>query len=79
MFAKWLCNLESHSSEGSKQTSLYFKIAAFRWVSTAVVISIITPFTSTLAAEKGLIPQVYALFFADIVTTNALQVRFTNQ
>ncbi|KAG7353258.1 calcium-activated chloride channel [Nitzschia inconspicua] len=74
MFAKALCNFESHPSEGLKQTSLYFKIAAFRWVSTAVVISIITPFTNTLSHENGLVSQVYALFFADIVTTNALQL-----
>jgi hypothetical protein len=74
MFAKALCNFESHPSEGLKQTSLYFKIAAFRWVSTAVVISIITPFTLTLSNKNGLVTQVYALFFADIVTTNALQL-----
>jgi hypothetical protein len=74
MFAKTLCNVESHPSEGLKQTSLYFKIAVFRWVSTAVVISIVTPFTHTLSNDKGLITQVYALFFADIITTNALQL-----
>jgi hypothetical protein len=74
MFAKALCNLESHPSEGLKQTSLYFKISAFRWVSTAVVISVITPFTRTLSDRNGLVSQVYALFFADIITTNALQL-----
>eukprot|EP00804_Cyclotella_cryptica_P013285 CCRYP_018642-RA/>CCRYP_018642-RA protein AED:0.04 eAED:0.04 QI:382/1/1/1/1/1/4/1250/711 len=72
--AKMLTDIESHPSEGSKQTSLYFKICFFRWVSTAVVISIITPFTHTLTNKTGLITQVYALFFADIVTTNALQL-----
>lgn len=40
IFAKVLTTFESHPSEGQKQTSLYFKIALFRWVSTAVVISI---------------------------------------
>ena len=67
-------NLESHSSEGDKQTSLYVKIAAFRWVNTAIVITIITPFTSTLAAENGLITQIAALYFAEIVTTNGIQL-----
>jgi uncharacterized membrane protein YjfL (UPF0719 family) len=53
MFAKLLTGFESHASEGFKQTSLYFKIAAFRWVSTAVIFSIITPFTrSTLLKRK---------------------------
>ena len=42
MFAKMLTNAEAHGSEGSKQASLYIKIAFFRWVNTAVVISIIT-------------------------------------
>jgi hypothetical protein len=74
MVAKLLTNLERHSSEGPKQTSLYFKIAMFRWVNTAVVITIITPFTATLSLHKGLIPSIYAIFFADIVTTNVVQV-----
>jgi len=74
MFAKILTGFEAHPSEGQKQTSLYFKIAVFRWVSTAVIFQIITPFTRSLMDEGGLITQVYALFFADIVTTNALQL-----
>ena len=36
-FAKILTELEAHATEGEKQTSLYFKIAAFRWVNTAIV------------------------------------------
>lgn len=45
----------------------------FRWANTAIVITIITPFTSTLA-EGELIQQIYALFFAEIVTTNLIQL-----
>jgi hypothetical protein len=37
MFAKMLTALEAHASEGEKQSSLYFKIALFRWVNTAIV------------------------------------------
>lgn len=74
MFAKFLTDLEAHGSEGDKQRSLYFKIAMFRWVNTAVVITIITPFTATLSSSGGLISQIYALFFAEIVTTNVIQV-----
>jgi hypothetical protein len=73
LFAKLLTGMEAHSSEGGKQRSLYFKIAVFRWVNTAVVITIITPFTSTLT-DGGLVNQIYALFFAEIVTTNAIQL-----
>lgn len=64
MLAKFLTNFESHASEGLKQTSLYSKVALFRWVGSAVVIAIITPFTSIISFEKGIITQVYALFFA---------------
>jgi hypothetical protein len=74
IFAKLLTDLEAHAAEGEKQTSLYFKIAAFRWANTAVVITIITPFTDTLTLTDGLIPQIYALFFAEILTTNAIQL-----
>lgn len=70
MFAKMLTSCEAHSGEGGKQRSLYLKIAMFRWVNTAVVITIIKPFTLTLAMKDGLIPQIYALFFAEIFTTN---------
>jgi hypothetical protein len=48
-------------------------MAVFRWVNTAVVITLITPFRKTLARD-GLIDQIYALFYADIVITNALQL-----
>ena len=37
MFAKMLTALEAHASEGEKQSSLYMKIALFRWVNTAIV------------------------------------------
>ena len=78
IFAKILTNtFEKHASEGGKQRSLYFKISLFRFVNTAVVISIITPFTATLSHTNGLISQVYALFFAEIVTTNLLQLAGT--
>ncbi|KAL7578142.1 hypothetical protein ACA910_012587 [Epithemia clementina (nom. ined.)] len=73
MFAKFLTTFEKHASEGGKERSLYFKISLFRLVNTAVVITIITPFTMTLENDGGLISQVYALFFAEIVTTNLIQ------
>jgi hypothetical protein len=71
VFAKLLTDCEAHSSEGNKQRSLYFKIALFRWVNTAVVITIITPFTASLTNKK-LINQVYNLFLAEILTSNVI-------
>ena len=71
--AKFVTSFEAHPTESKLQTSLYFKIAAFRWVNTAIVITVIMPFTKTLSAD-GLIPQIYAIFFAEIVTTNVIQM-----
>jgi hypothetical protein len=50
--AKLLTLTESHASESSKQTSLYFKIAFFRWVNTAIIITVITVRTSSLTTNS---------------------------
>jgi hypothetical protein len=42
MLAKVLTNLESHSSEGGKQRSLYLKIALFRWYGKLVFYMLLT-------------------------------------
>jgi hypothetical protein len=73
-FAKVLTQFEGHETEAAMQTSMYLKICLFRWVNTAVVITIITPFTSTLVVENGLINQIYALFFTEIFTMNVIQM-----
>lgn len=46
---KLLLLLESHANEGSRQQSLYLKITLFRWVNTAILTKVITPFTSTIS------------------------------
>ena len=71
--AKLIVYTEAHPSESDVQISLYTKIAAFRWVNTAIVITLVTPFTRT-SADDGLIAQIYAIFFAEIVTTNVIQL-----
>lgn len=72
--AKFITDFESHSNESKVQTSLYVKIAAFRWVNTSIIITVITPFTNTLTPSNGLISQIAAIFFAEIVTTNVIQL-----
>mmetsp|Transcript_31652 Transcript_31652/g.42181 ORF Transcript_31652/g.42181 Transcript_31652/m.42181 type:complete len:399 (+) Transcript_31652:147-1343(+) len=68
-------SFELHRSEESTQTSLYLKITAFRWVNTAIIITIVTPFMSTLEPDyHGLISTIYTIFFAEIITVNVLQV-----
>ena len=73
--AKILTNTEAHASETGKQCSLFAKIAIFRWVITAIVITIITPFTSTLTAGKNhLLQSIWLIFFADLFTSNVAQL-----
>jgi len=72
--AKFITDFESHSNESKVQTSLYVKIATFRWVNTSIIITVITPFTHTLTPTQGLIAQIAAIFFAEIVTTNVVQL-----
>jgi len=71
--AKLLTKFESHASESGVQTSLYFKIATFRWITTAIIVSIVTPFTNTLD-EDGLINSVFLILVAEIATTNVIQL-----
>jgi len=66
---------ESHAYEGQKQTSEYVKVTIFRWVSTAIVNIIITPFTST--TKNGavfLLSALRATFIFELVTTPVLQL-----
>ena len=44
-------DLESHSSEHGKQTSLYVKITIFRCFNSAVVLSVISSFIETISVE----------------------------
>ena len=72
--AKFITEFEGHRNESNLQIALYLKIAAFRWVNTAIVTTVITPFTHTLEPSPGLISQIAAIFFAEIVTTNVIQL-----
>lgn len=51
MFAKFLTSMESHKSEGSKQKSLYGKIALFRWANTAVVSTVLVVLAVSVAID----------------------------
>ena len=73
MLCKKLVSFETHPDEGDRSMSLYFKITLFRWVNTAVIITIATPFTHTLGYEEtDLIPQLFTIFFAELVTAPIL-------
>ena len=59
--------LEKHVSEGSYQTSLYLKITLFRWINTAILTKIITPFTSTVSPVKtDVLAQINAIMWSEL-------------
>ena len=61
--------------EGEKSLSLYTKMTLFRWVNTALILSLATPFTHSLGMEEtDLIPSIYKVFFAELFTAPSLNV-----
>mmetsp|Transcript_8508 Transcript_8508/g.12383 ORF Transcript_8508/g.12383 Transcript_8508/m.12383 type:complete len:973 (+) Transcript_8508:76-2994(+) len=75
VFAKVMTNYEIHGDEGDVQRSFYIKIAIFRWVNTAIIVTLTSPHTSTITPGKEhLLATVYAVFFADIVTSQGTKL-----
>jgi len=76
MVCSKLTEFESHKSATEVELSLFTKIAFFRCVNTAIVIHIITPFTSitnnNIDGKDALLPSVTAILVADFITTNFL-------
>jgi len=67
--------IENHSNEGGRQASMYLKITVFRWVNTAVIINIVTPFTSTIGPDKReLLRTVHALMISELCVTSVLRL-----
>lgn len=68
MIVRVLVSYETHRNEGSVQRSLFMKTCLFRWIQTAILLSIITPFTSTIS-EGGLINILFSIFFTGMIYT----------
>lgn len=67
--------IESHTSEGSKEASLYIKVTIFKWINTAIITTIITPFVYSIDGSSGkLIAKVSAIFLAELLTVPILQL-----
>ena len=67
LLIKILMIFERHTSEGSFQSSLYLKITLFRWVNTAVLTKVITPFTSTVSpGPLDVLPQINAILWSEL-------------
>jgi hypothetical protein len=72
---KLLMLLERHSDEGSRQKSLYIKITLFRWVNTAILTKIITPFTSTIGNyQRGVLNTINAILWSELWIAPALRI-----
>ena len=67
-----LTSFESHPNESSYSGSNYIKMTAFRWTNTAIIYSIITPFTDTLQNGEFLISSVFTMFLFDLLLTPTL-------
>ncbi len=67
-----LTSIESHPNESSYSASNYIKTTAFRWVNTAVIFSIITPFTDTIQNGKFLLSSVFTMFYFELLLVPAL-------
>ena len=67
LFVKILMIFEPHGTEGSFQASLYMKITLFRWVNTALLTKIVTPWTRTLSdGKRDVLPQINALLWSEL-------------
>ena len=71
--AKFLTSIEPHQYDSHRQSSLFFKINAFRWVNSAIVVTIVTPFDRTIM-EDGLLKSIHSIVVAEILTSNILHL-----
>ena len=69
-----LSTLESHPSKTNRATSLYFKMTLFRWINTACIAIVVTPFTSTIENGAQLIDWVSVLLTIELVQRPILQI-----
>ena len=71
---RYLTSFESHIDETSYTSSAYIKVTMLRWVNTAIVTAIISPFAYTIADGDHLIKGIRILFTAELVQRPILQL-----
>ena len=72
---KQIIKFESHCDEGSRQRSLYVKMTLLRWFNTAIITTVISPFTDMISnGPDYLLQSIYAIFFAELIKTPILQM-----
>lgn len=75
LIVKLLMLFERHTTEGSYQASLYLKVTLFRWVNTAVLTKLITPFTSTISpGSRDVLVQINAIMWSELLITPGLRL-----
>mmetsp|Transcript_3284 Transcript_3284/g.4907 ORF Transcript_3284/g.4907 Transcript_3284/m.4907 type:complete len:957 (+) Transcript_3284:29-2899(+) len=66
-------SIESHEEEGFRQASIYVKTTIFKWVNTAVVTAVITPFVDTVGSNSDqIISKVFWIFMFELLTNPTL-------
>ena len=76
VIVKLLLLIENHADEGSRQESLYLKVALFRWMNTAILIKIITPFTETVdgGSKSDLIVTIHSILWSELFLSPFLKL-----
>lgn len=74
MILKYINDFEKHPYESNAATSQYVKVTLFRWVNTAIIISVITPFADTInSGKKSLISSLQAIFITEMIKRPLIQ------
>lgn len=68
--------IESHSTEASRQASLYVKVTLFRWFNSAIALTLVIGFTETirLQGESSLNTAVYNLICAEMFSGSIIKL-----
>lgn len=73
IIVKKLTNMESHQTETSFASSEYIKVTLFRWVNTAIVAFIVSPFTDTIH-DEDFIMSLRILFTIELIQRPVIQL-----
>lgn len=75
LIIKILMIFERHATEGGWQRSLYLKITLFRWVNTAIILILITPFTSKIDSKASdVLPVVNSILWSEMWLSPTLRI-----
>jgi len=74
MILRLINDFEKHPYESNAAASQYVKVTLFRWVNTAIIISVITPFAETINdGKKSLISSLEAIFITEMIKRPLIQ------